>query len=136
MLGAIPHSRELSVKIVRHVMKNLFRPVGILALFLIFRLVEDPPWVRRVAGAGIKIDYIGVSLLVIGVGALQVMLDKGQEEDWFGSTFIVMLAVIAGAGLVGMVIWAWFNKKPMIEVRLFKNLHFLGANAMVSIPGI
>jgi len=111
-------------------------PVGILALFLIFRLVEDPPWVRRVAGAGIKIDYIGVSLLVIGVGALQVMLDKGQEEDWFGSTFIVMLAVIAGAGLVGMVIWEWFNKNPIIEVRLFKNLNFLGANAMMFILGI
>jgi len=111
-------------------------PVGILALFLIFRLVEDPPWVRRVAGAGIKIDYIGVSLLVIGVGALQIMLDKGQEEDWFGSTFIVMLAVIAGAGLVGMVIWEWFNKNPIIEVRLFKNLNFLGANAMMFILGI
>src|SRR6266446_6090768 len=111
-------------------------PVGILALFLIFRLVEDPPWVRRVAGAGIKIDYIGVSLLVIGVGALQVMLDKGQEEDWFGSTFIVMLAVIAGAGLVAMVIWEWFNKNPIIEVRLFKNLNFLGANAMMFILGI
>src|SRR5947208_4100722 len=111
-------------------------PVGILALFLIFRLVEDPPWVRRVAGAGIKIDYIGVSLLVIGVGALQVMLDKGQEEDWFGSTFIVTLAVIAGVGLIALVIWEWFYKNPIIEIRLFKNLNFLGANAMMFILGI
>jgi DHA2 family multidrug resistance protein len=111
-------------------------PVGILALFLIFRLVEDPPWARRAAGAGIKIDYIGVSLLVIGVGALQIMLDKGQEEDWFGSTFIVMLAVIAGAGLIALVIWEWFYKNPIIEIRLFKNLNFLGANAMMFILGI
>src|SRR6266404_318192 len=111
-------------------------PVGILALFLIFRLVEDPPWAKRAAGAGVKIDYIGVSLLVIGVGALQVMLDKGQEEDWFASPFIVMLAVITGAGLIALVIWEWFYKNPIIEIRLFKNLNFLGANAMMFILGI
>ena len=83
-------------------------PVGILALFLVFRLVEDPPWVRRMAGAGVKIDYIGVALLTLGVGALQVMLDKGQEDDWFGSHFILTLAIVAGAwsgfpGPMGMV---------------------------------
>ncbi len=111
-------------------------PVGIVALFLIFRLVEDPPWAKRAPGAGVKIDYIGVSLLVIGVGALQVMLDKGQEEDWFGSTFILTLAVIAGAGLIALVIWEWFYRNPIIEVRLFKNLNFLGANAMMFILGI
>src|SRR5579872_2493125 len=52
-------------------------PVGILALFLVSRLVEDPPWIKRAVGAGIRIDYIGVALLALGVGALQVMLDKG-----------------------------------------------------------
>jgi DHA2 family multidrug resistance protein len=111
-------------------------PVGILALFLIFRLVEDPPWAKRVPGAGVKIDYVGVSLLVIGVGALQVMLDKGQEEDWFGSTFIITLVILAGVGLIGLVIWEWFYKNPIIEVRLFKNLNFLGANAMMFVLGI
>ena len=54
-------------------------PVGILTLFLVYRLVEDPPWVKRLAGAGVKIDYIGVALLTLGVGALQVMLDKGRR---------------------------------------------------------
>ena len=53
-----------------------------------------------------------MSLLVIGVGALQVMLDKGQEEDWFGSTFIVTLAIIAGTGLLALAIWEWFYKNP------------------------
>ncbi len=111
-------------------------PVGILALFLVFRLVEDPPWAKRAAGGGVKIDYIGVALLTLGVGALQVMLDKGQEDDWFGSHFILTLAVIAGAGLVSLVIWEWFYKNPIVEVRLFKNLNFLGANAMMFILGI
>jgi len=111
-------------------------PVGILALFLVFRLIEDPPWAKRVAGAGVKIDYIGVALLTLGVGALQVMLDKGQEEDWFASHFIIILAVLAAVGLVSLVLWEWFYKAPIVEVRLFKNLNFLSANAMMFILGI
>jgi DHA2 family multidrug resistance protein len=111
-------------------------PVGILTLFLVLRLVEDPPWVKRTAGAGVKFDYIGVALLVLGVGALQVMLDKGQEDDWFGSRFILTLAILAGVGLVSLVIWEWFHKDPIVDVRLFKNLNFLSANFMMFILGI
>ncbi|HEV2383423.1 MAG TPA: DHA2 family efflux MFS transporter permease subunit [Terriglobia bacterium] len=111
-------------------------PVGILALLLVFRVIEDPPWVKRLAGAGVKIDYIGVGLLALGVGALQVMLDKGQEDDWFGSHFILTLAVLAGVGLISLVIWEWFQKNPIVDVRLFKNLNFLGANAMMFVLGI
>ena len=111
-------------------------PVGILTLFLVYRLIEDPPWVKRAKGAGIKFDYIGVALLTLGVGALQIMLDKGQEDDWFGSRFILTLAIVAGVGLVSLVIWEWFQQHPIIEVQLFRNLNFLGANAMMFILGI
>ena len=111
-------------------------PVGALALLLVYRLIDDPPWVKRTHGAGIKIDYIGVALLTLGVGALQIMLDKGQEDDWFGSHFILTLAVMAGVALVSLVIWEWFYKSPIIEVQLFKNLNFLGANAMMFVLGI
>jgi MFS transporter, DHA2 family, multidrug resistance protein len=111
-------------------------PVGLLALFLIFRLIEDPPWATRAPGGGAKFDYIGVGLLALGVAALQVMLDKGQEDDWFGSRFILTLAVIAGVCLVSLVVWEWFHKAPVIEVRLFKNFNFLSANAMMFILGI
>ena len=82
-------------------------PIGILALFLVYRLIDDPPWAKRKAGMISNIDYVGVSLLVLGVGALQIMLDKGQEDDWFGSDFITTLAVIATVGLVSLVIWEW-----------------------------
>src|SRR6202043_484587 len=58
-------------------------PVGILALFLVLRMVEDPPYLARTRAAAIRVDYIGISLLAIGIGALQVVLDKGQEDDWF-----------------------------------------------------
>ncbi len=111
-------------------------PVGILALFLVYRLIDDPPWAKRKAGAASRIDYIGVSLLVLGVGALQILLDKGQEDDWFGSNFIVTLAILAAVGLVSLVIWEWFYKHPIIDVRMFKNLNFLAANGMMFILGV
>jgi MFS transporter, DHA2 family, multidrug resistance protein len=111
-------------------------PVGVVASLLILRLVEDPPWQKRLSRGGIRIDYVGVALLVVGVGALQVLLDKGQELDWFGSRFIVTLAVLAVAGLVALVVWEWFHDDPIVDVRLFRNLNFLAANAMMFVAGI
>src|SRR5881409_2101286 len=111
-------------------------PVGIVALYLISRLLEDPPWVRRVARAGVTIDYVGVALLVVGVGALQIMLDKGQEDDWFASRFIVALAITTAVGLTALGVWEWFHKTPIVDVRLYKNVNFAGANFMMFILGI
>jgi MFS transporter, DHA2 family, multidrug resistance protein len=79
---------------------------------------------------------MGISLLALGVGALQVMLDKGQEDDWFGSHFIVTLMILAAVGLVSFGIWEWFHKAPIVDVHLFKNLNFLGANVMMFVLGI
>jgi DHA2 family multidrug resistance protein len=111
-------------------------PVGLLALFLINRFVEDPPWIKRTSRGGVRVDYIDIALLVVGVGALQVLLDKGQEEDWFGSHLIVTLAFVAVIGLVALVVWEWRHPTPIVEVKLFKNLNFLGANLMMFALGI
>jgi DHA2 family multidrug resistance protein len=111
-------------------------PVGILALFLVFRMIEDPPYLRLSRGAGVRLDYIGIALLALGVGALQVVLDKGQEDDWFGSRFIVTLMVVAGVCLVSLVIWEWFQKAPIVDVRLFKSFNFAVANLMMFILGV
>src|SRR5580692_1759225 len=70
-------------------------PVGLATWFLVRRFVEDPPYLARRKSAGIKLDYIGIALLALGIGALQILLDKGQEDDWFGSHFITTLIVIA-----------------------------------------
>ena len=111
-------------------------PVGLLALFLVFRLIEDPPYLKTAKHAGVRIDYIGIALLVIGVGALQVMLDRGQQDDWFASHFILTLAIIAGIGLLSLFVWEWFAKHPVIEVRLFKNFNFLSSNVMMFLLGV
>jgi MFS transporter, DHA2 family, multidrug resistance protein len=111
-------------------------PVGLAAWLLIRALIEDPPYIRKLKSAGIKLDYIGIGLLALGVGALQVALDKGQEDDWLGSHFITTLLVIAVAGLVSLVIWEWFHKSPIIDVRMFKNFNFASANLMMFMLGV
>jgi len=111
-------------------------PVGILTLFLVSRMVEDPPYLRVSRGAGVRLDYIGIALLALGIGALQVVLDRGQEDDWFGSRFIVTLMVIAGVCLVALVVWEWFQKAPIVDVRLFKSFNFAVANLMMFVLGI
>jgi DHA2 family multidrug resistance protein len=106
-------------------------PVGVATLWLVFRLIEDPPYLGRLKAAGVKLDYIGIALLTLGVGALQVILDRGQEDDWFGSHVILTLAIVSAVCLVSLVIWEWFNQHPIIEVRLFKNFNYLSSNLMM-----
>ena len=111
-------------------------PVGLLTLGLVFRLIEDPPYLGRLKSAGVRLDYIGIAFLALGVGALQVVLDRGQEDDWFGSNVILTLAVVSGVCLVSLVIWEWFSKNPIIEVRLFKSFNYLSSNLMMFTLGI
>jgi DHA2 family multidrug resistance protein len=110
-------------------------PVGILALILVYQLVEDPPYIARLKARLSGFDFIGFSLLTVGVGALQIVLDKGQEDDWFGSHFITTLVVIAVVGLVSLVIWEWFQKQPIVDVRLFKNFNVATTNLMFLMLG-
>ena len=84
----------------------------------------------------VRIDYIGISLLALGVGALQILLDKGQEDDWFGSQFIVMLAVICVVVLVSLVFWELHTKTPVIDMRMYKNFNFAVANLMIFFLGM
>ena len=111
-------------------------PVGVVTLFLVKRLVEDPPYLARQRTAGVRLDYVGIALLTLGVGALQVLLDKGQEDDWFGSRFITSLAVVSAVCLVALVIWEWFHKAPIVDVHLFRNFNFAGASLMMFMLGI
>jgi DHA2 family multidrug resistance protein len=110
-------------------------PVSLLTLFLIYKLVEDPPFLRRFKPGELRFDYIGFSLLTVGVSALQIFLDKGQEDDWFGSNFIVTLVVTSLVCLTGLVIWEWQQKQPIVDVKLFKMINFSSANVMMFTAG-
>jgi DHA2 family multidrug resistance protein len=111
-------------------------PVGIFTWFLVRRFVEDPPYLAKIKAAGVKLDYIGIALLTLGVGALQILLDKGQEDDWFGSRFITTLIVTSTVCLISLVIWEWYQKAPLIDVRMFKSFNFASASLMMFTLGI
>ncbi|HTQ59158.1 MAG TPA: DHA2 family efflux MFS transporter permease subunit [Candidatus Solibacter sp.] len=111
-------------------------PVGVATLFLVRRFVDDPPYLSRLKQAGVKLDYIGIALLALGIGALQILLDKGQEDDWFGSHFITTLVVVASVCLISLVIWEFYQKAPIIDVRMFKNFNFASSNLMFFMLGI
>jgi MFS transporter, DHA2 family, multidrug resistance protein len=110
-------------------------PVAVLSLFLTNRLVEDPPELAHKRNSGIKIDYIGLALVGVGLGCLQVVLDKGQRDDWLQSDFILTFSIIAGVGIVAAVIWEYFQKDPIVDVRMFKNRNFALAFVMMTMLG-
>ncbi|HWU37170.1 MAG TPA: DHA2 family efflux MFS transporter permease subunit, partial [Candidatus Acidoferrum sp.] len=90
-------------------------PIGIISLGMISLFLSDPPYIRR---SSARVDLWGLSLLALGIGALQIMLDKGQELDWFGSNVIVTLAIIAGVLLPAFVIWELCVPEPIVHFRL------------------
>ena len=97
-------------------------PVGILAVLMITRYVEDPPYIKN-AKAG-KLDGIGLGLLAVWLGCLQVILDKGQEDDWFGATWIRWTSLIL---VVALVLFLWrelTHDKPLVRLSIFKNRNF------------
>ncbi len=99
-------------------------PVGICSLLFTSLLIFDPPYLVRKSLAGLRIDYIGLGLLGTGLGALEIMLDEGQRNDWFSSHAIVAAAVIAVVALVSVVFWELRQKEPVVDLHLLKERNF------------
>ena len=97
-------------------------PIGVIALILTQIFIFDPPYLRHARKRGI--DYWGIGLLAVGIGSLQIMLDKGQEDDWFGSHFIVTLCVLAVVGLTGLIIRELTAEHPILDLTVFKYRSF------------
>ena len=116
-------------------------PVGIISMFLSSRMVTDPPHVtaaveRAKRGEGGGVDFIGLGLIAVGLGALELVLDKGQEEDWFHSHFIIGCALVAAVMLTTFVVWEWQHPHPIVDVKLFKSRSFALSNLMMMVLGI
>src|SRR5215467_845134 len=107
-------------------------PIGVLAILLTQAFIFDPPYLRRERTG---IDYWGIGLLVLGMGSLQIMLDKGQEEDWFGSHFIVTLAVLAAVGLGGLIIRELKTEHPVIDLTVFKYRSYAVGTFLMTVVG-
>ena len=100
-------------------------PVGVVSLLLTSMLVHDPPWlVRRSLRDGLKIDFMGLGLLTVGLGALEIMLDEGQRKDWFASHLIVVTTVLAAVCLVAVVFWELRQLHPVVDFHLLKDRNF------------
>ena len=112
-------------------------PVGLLSLFLTSTLVHDPPHVTRSGnGQRLRVDYIGLGLISVGLGFLQVVLDKGQRDDWFGSNFIVWCTVVCVVSLLGAIVWEMRQKDPVVELRLFKDRNYATATFLMFLLGV
>ncbi len=111
-------------------------PVGCLSLLLTQRLVTDPPHLEKLRATVSPVDYTGLSLIALGLGALEIVLDKGQEDDWFASRFILVCSIFAAVTLTAFVVWEWHQEHPVVDVRLFKKRTFATATVMMFVLGI
>ena len=107
-------------------------PIGIIALFLTQIFIFDPPYLRRPRTG---IDYWGIGLLAVGIGSLQIMLDKGQEADWFGSRFIVTLAVLAVGCIGALIIRELTAEHPVLDLGVFKYRSFAIGTFLMTLIG-
>ena len=109
-------------------------PVGVLAIFMANIFIEDPPYIKHQRPG--RIDYLGFAFMAIGLGTLQLVLDKGQEEDWFASTLITGALIFSVVTLVSFVLWELRSKEPIVDLRVLKNRNFSVGTSLMTAMGI
>lgn len=103
-------------------------PVGILSIVLTLLFIQDPPYIGK---QGMRIDYWGIGFLVVGIGCLQIVLDKGERLDWFASPFILRLSILSAACLVFFVITELRVAEPVVDLRVFLDRSFAAGNLVM-----
>jgi DHA2 family multidrug resistance protein len=111
-------------------------PVGFVSLLLTSRVVTDPPHLRGAIKRAGGVDWVGLGLIALGLGCLEVVLDKGQEDDWFHSSFVTGFTIVAAVSLVSFVFWEWTHENPIVDLRMFQRRSFAVANAMMLMLGV
>jgi DHA2 family multidrug resistance protein len=114
-------------------------PICLLSLLLSGMLLVDPPAVvkerEKLLKGGIKVDYLGFILVAVGLGCLQVVLDKGTEDDWFASDFVMVFALISVISLVALVVWELNHEDPIVDLPLMRSRSFSAAMVVMFITG-
>jgi MFS transporter, DHA2 family, multidrug resistance protein len=110
-------------------------PIGVISVLMISVLIVDRHAGMRGFGGGFKIDFLGLGFLSLGLGLLQVVLDKGERDDWFGSPFILWATVVAVSSLLALVIWEFITNHPVVDLRLFKDRNFAISTFMMYVLG-
>lgn len=111
-------------------------PVGILSLLLTSFLISDPPYMQRTSlKRGFRIDYIGIGLIGLGLGSMQIILDKGQRDDWLSSGFIQVFFILMLIGILAGIIWEWRQKEPVVDLRMLKDRNFAVATVAMFFLG-
>lgn len=108
-------------------------PFGLITVLAVAALLEDPPWEKARRE---RIDVIGISLISIGLGCLEVMADRGEDDDWFGSSFITTMAVLGVVCTVGAVIWLCKAKDPLLRLSVLKDRNFAIGTTMMGVMGM
>jgi DHA2 family multidrug resistance protein len=108
-------------------------PIGVLAVFLCYLFLEDPPYLKEMKAG--KIDFIGFGLLTVWIGCLQVLLDKGQDDDWLGSTFICWLAGISAVAFIIFLIWELTVSHPIVNLRVLKDRNLAVGSLLLFLVG-
>jgi DHA2 family multidrug resistance protein len=114
-------------------------PISIALYFLIDAMIEEPQHLveerDRLRERGLKIDYLGFGFLIVGLGALQFVLDRGQELDWFSDNLVTTMAFASALGIVCYIVWELRQENPLTDLRLLKNPNFAVANVMMFLVG-
>lgn len=108
-------------------------PVGIASIVMTKLYIFDPPYLRATVSR--RIDYWGMGMLAVGIGALQIVLDKGQQEDWFSSAFITMLSVISAVTLIALVVHELTTDDPIVDLRVFKERTYAVGVFLMTVVG-
>lgn len=109
-------------------------PVGILATFMIYTFIEDPLHIKN--AKRVAIDYLGFGLMALWLALLQIMLDKGQQVDWFAANWMVWMAIFTIASFAGFIIWELRVKDPIVDLRVFKDRNFAIGTGFITIMGL
>ena len=107
-------------------------PVGIASIVMTKMFIFDPPYLRQESRG---IDYWGIGMLTVGIGALQIVLDKGQEDDWFSSSMITFLAIVSAVTLILLIVHEWTTDDPVVDLRVFKNRSFAVGVFLMTVVG-